>query len=234
MEPETSPEIMETRSSLEGELTIRCEFSCDPDKSGNTGDKCTTFKEPLSCSKCGKIFTSKSALNWHERIHTSGKQFSCSECGKKFSQAGGLKTHVRVHTNEKPYSCSICNKKFTQASNLKTHKRTHTGEKPFSCSKCDKKFNQAAHLKTHERTHTGGDPFSCSQCNYNCSTSSVWKHGWTHTGDFLRIFCNSMWNVWEKHIQTAKQICRQHIASNNSNQSTKDSGVKASGRVAKL
>ena len=95
-----------------------------------------TFKKPISCSKCGKLFTSRNNLNTHEKIHTGEKPFACSKCDKKFSQTSHLNKHERIHTDEKPFSCSKCDYKCKASGDLKTHERIHTDEKPFSCSKC--------------------------------------------------------------------------------------------------
>ena len=83
MEPKTAQEMMGR------ELTIKSEFSRDPDKSQKTGVKCT-FKRPLSCSKCGKAFNKKSKLDCHERIHTNERPFSCSKCDYKCTTLGDL------------------------------------------------------------------------------------------------------------------------------------------------
>ena len=95
MEPETAQELMEIESALQEDLAIKSVFRCDPDELGNTGDKCTIFKRPLSCSKCGKAFATKSKLDSHERIHTGEKPFSCSKCDMAFTQAANLKMHER-------------------------------------------------------------------------------------------------------------------------------------------
>ena len=121
---ETAQELLEMPTELQGELAIRSEMS-DPDVSEKTGDSCPTFKRPLSCSKRGKAFTTRSKLDCHERIHTGEKPFSCSKCEKTFSQTGSLKTHERIHTGEKPFSCSKCDKKFSQASGLMRHEQIH-------------------------------------------------------------------------------------------------------------
>ena len=138
---------------MDGQLTIESEFSNDPDKSRKTGVKCTTFKMPLSCSQCGKAFTTKSKLDCHARIHTNERPFSCLKCDYRCTTSGNLMTHERIHTDEKPFSCSKCDKTFTQAHNLKIHERIHTGEKPFSCSKCEKNFSDGSAWKRHERIH---------------------------------------------------------------------------------
>ena len=106
MKPETAQEILK--------VTIQSELVCDPDKSVKTENNYTTFKRPLSCCQCGKVFATKSKLDCHERIHTNEKPFSCSKCEKKFSQAAHLKTHERTHTDERRFSCSKCDKKFSQ------------------------------------------------------------------------------------------------------------------------
>ena len=100
MEPQTAQE----QSALEGELSLKSRFSCHPDKYVMTGNKCTTFKRNLSCCQCGKVFTTKSKLNCHEKIHTGNKPFICSKCDYQCSRPGHLKTHKRIHTDEKPYS----------------------------------------------------------------------------------------------------------------------------------
>ena len=98
MESETAQELMEIQSALQEELAIKSEINCD--EPGKTGYRCNTFKRPMSCSKCGKAFTSKSKLDCHERIHTGEKPFSCSKCEKKFSRSQHLKAHERTHTDE--------------------------------------------------------------------------------------------------------------------------------------
>ena len=87
---ETAKDILEIESALEG---------------GQRKKQLSTFKRPLSVSKSGKAFTSKSKLDCHERFQTGDKPFSCSKCNKTFTQAGSLKTHEMIHTEEKPFSC---------------------------------------------------------------------------------------------------------------------------------
>ena len=74
MESETAQELMEIQSALQEELDIKSEMNCDLDEFGTTGDTCTTFKRPLSCSKCGKAFMSKWKLecpSTQERNHSA-------------------------------------------------------------------------------------------------------------------------------------------------------------------
>ena len=137
MESETTQELMEIQSALQEELAIKSEINCD--EPGKTGVRCNTFKRQMSCSKCGKAFTSKSQLDRHEKIHTGEKPFSCSKCDKKFGQISNLKTHERIHTGEKPFSCSKCKNNFTTLSNLRSHERIHTDETPCDMRHTDKK-----------------------------------------------------------------------------------------------
>ena len=47
----------------------------------------------LSCSDCGKLFTSKRSLFGHKKEKHSGtlEIFSCPDCGKNFSRKSNLK-----------------------------------------------------------------------------------------------------------------------------------------------
>ncbi|XP_053578001.1 zinc finger protein OZF [Bombina bombina] len=116
------------------------------------------------CSQCGKMFSSKSNLNSHERTHEGGKPFICPECNRRFSLKGSLVRHLRIHTGKKPFECSECGKCFNRSANLVTHKRIHSGEKPYSCSECGKNFGHKANLILHEKIHRGVKAFACSEC----------------------------------------------------------------------
>lgn len=82
-------------------------------------------KQSFSCNECGKVFTYKSGLQKHLRVHTGSRPYVCKLCGKSFAQKGSLKYHINIHTGEKPFKCSICGKSFIHRGNLNYHVRKH-------------------------------------------------------------------------------------------------------------
>ena len=84
-------------------------------------------KEIFGCGFCGKVLSSRAALNHHAASHTgAGKKFQCQYCDKEFRLKRALKNHELIHTGEKPYQCRFCDKRFNQIQNCKVHeKRIH-------------------------------------------------------------------------------------------------------------
>ncbi len=91
-----------------------------------------------------------------------GTNYKCQVCKKMFTKRSALEIHSRVHTGIKPYQCNICSKTFSIPGNLKRHLLIHSGERPYKCIKCSKCFNNSGHLTRHIKTKHSEEEKSAS------------------------------------------------------------------------
>lgn len=109
----------------------------------------STVNNQHICTKCVKVFSTRTNLIRHIQSHDGYKAYVCQICSKGFTQSGSLKQHMYIHTGQRPYKCQYCDRAFTQGKTLKFHLRRHTEEKPFICTECNAAFRQRDGLKRH-------------------------------------------------------------------------------------
>lgn len=136
--------------------------------------KTSDGQSEFPCSDCGKVFTRKTTLKRHIRIHIGIKEFQCWICSKCFMEKSHLSRHLRKHEGvsesmeaQAPYCCSICERKFTIKGQLSRHLKAHENEKPDTpqtCEICQKSFDKKAKFKRHMKVHDGVRDHQCQVC----------------------------------------------------------------------
>ncbi len=90
------------------------------------------------CSKCKKLFGTKSNLKRRLRSHTNEKPISCTRCQQQFSMRGNyLNRHMNgVHVNAELFPCTICQRSFrhklSREKHIQWHKKQENHKKTIS------------------------------------------------------------------------------------------------------
>ena len=123
------------------------------------------------CDMCGKDFGAPNQLKRHIRechvIH--GSSFTCKICSKLFTLRSDLITHLRIHVTPKRtkmtrYTCNICEKIFRSQLMLQKHRTTHPGIRPFACKYCIETFRSQMLLTVHEDKMHSTEENDCHAC----------------------------------------------------------------------
>ncbi|XP_037947773.1 zinc finger protein 182-like isoform X2 [Teleopsis dalmanni] len=117
----------------------------------------------FNCEICGRLYTSKQAMDVHIKTTHQKTGFPCEICGKVYAIRKGLEIHMRFHNGDFPFHCDLCPKKFAQVCHLNTHINIHHNNLRFYCGVCGRVFTSSASLRCHEFTH-GKMPFDCEMC----------------------------------------------------------------------
>lgn len=128
-----------------------------------------------SCTKCKKVFPTKSRLKVHMAVHSNVRPFTCEQCGTSFKTLDTLKTHITyIHEGipRKPYkkvhTCEFCGAEFNGSSVLREHiliRHTENAVFKHKCELCEKSFPRAHRLEAHvNKEHLNRKPYLCNFC----------------------------------------------------------------------
>uniref|UniRef100_A0A8C8BBJ1 C2H2-type domain-containing protein n=1 Tax=Otus sunia TaxID=257818 RepID=A0A8C8BBJ1_9STRI len=134
----------------------------DPQENASQPQSSSRGKEEYMCDHCGRVFSSRNSLIFHQETHTRENLYKCQDCGKNCKDRWKL-LRLHTHTGERPYTFSDCRKSFRQRCHLwRHHSVIHNGESSggvlwhnpasgherllFALLHCEMTFQQSYHL----------------------------------------------------------------------------------------
>lgn len=157
--------------ATEQEKVFKCKF-CDKSFASNqlrNKHENLAHVKRFPCGSCNKVFSEKTRLMIHSRIHSGEKPYVCEDCGFSCAQKDNLRLHKKfkhpsLGRQEKKFDCTICSASFLTKSNLSRHSISHTDLKQCVCETCGKAFKDPGALRQHTFSH-GEAQFQCEQCD---------------------------------------------------------------------
>ena len=187
-----------------------------------------------NCSKCGKIFQSRSILKKHRTVclryanlSSEDESFKCSICNLTFKTIAQLNEHhASMHGGPKPYVCDGCGLSFSRKNNITKHKKTgackgfnHVDEtddveNKFKCGQCEKTFKYKQSYNQHmEWIHLGQKKNQCEDCGQLFSqVHHLRKHRvkvHNHIMPHVCTVCNNRFvsaTQWKTHMKRYHEI----------------------------
>lgn len=111
------------------------------------------------CEVCGKVVNSK-LFKEHSQLHSNPESMTCTHCGKLFSTKSTLKKHFMwTHTTLRPFMCDICGSTFKRNDHLKLHREhfhvnNDGGGTALKCGVCGSSMQTLISLQSHmKRVH---------------------------------------------------------------------------------
>ncbi|CAL9705964.1 unnamed protein product [Knipowitschia caucasica] len=130
--------------------------------------------QAFECRICGRRYTTKTKLNWHNSMMHTKKQFKCTRCCSYFSNEKTHQNHLRFRkciltspmtkrsdgpeTEDTNISSEKCNKILAR---IQPIPEKHNFSKMIKCNFCPRTFRSNALLKVHMNLHSGEKPFGC-------------------------------------------------------------------------
>ena len=181
------------------------------------------IKVRSKCGDCGKIFSTNASLAIHiAGVHEN--RYRCSKCDRMYGSRSGLYEHERQHQDgfEKKFICGYddCRKSFSGRSQLETHLCVkHTNHKRYKCdnNNCQRTYaNMYAYLQHMKKCGSTGR-MPCGECTASFDTPSARKeHRWAkHPKPHQKhtCLCGKVY-MWRPSLARHKKTCTKWLFMN--------------------
>ena len=159
-------------------------------KQQNSSTPTKANKNPIKCSQCDRVYSSKCSLERHCRT-THRNMFQCTKCCKSYSRKKKLVKHFRAQhsTIVHKFQCSECDENFNWKSGLLKHCNSNHGgrgigaaeQELLQCSECATSYCSNQFLLKHCRSYHGGQGYCVTgkafQCS-ECGSRYYWRSGY--------------------------------------------------------
>lgn len=176
------------------------------------------------CEKCGQEFSSRLAMEKHERTDCGSRtqnRVKCEICDKSYKHSHSLYIHMRaIHLknyNKYTYTCAKCGRKFVARNALENHEQSNCGQSPiYKCDfpNCNKALHSRGSLKSHKLIHFDDFPFECNHCKKRFRTKhETKKHERIHSGKKNSYICTKCGQGFESSDARAdhEQVDCDHV-----------------------